>query len=600
MDPPIRRGLRAGVIGGLVLVYLAMVGMIAKFDELVLIGTQLTLGLVLLALPPLAAALGAARPRVVGGRIERLGPLEGLAAGVAAGAVSGGVIAAWLVVVDAIGFDRVRSVFVAVSPALVDVLTFGRGIAAGVAILIVGGAAFGALGGVWRSIRFGLRRPVAIGVGVVLLMAMLQRIVPTILDQLNIERDWLYSKVTRGLTWLGAAIVFVVATAVAALWLDRRERAAAAPTVEGGRPDTRAIARSIGVVAIVAAAIVLPQLAGSIVSEILGTVGVYVLLALGLNIVTGYAGMLHLGFSAFFLIGAYASALLTGANLVTAFGLVAPRFSADLNFYVSLLIVIVIGAIVGALLAAPVLRLRGDYLAIVTLAFAQIAVILATSNWLQPITGGPQGLRDVTDAPLFGISFQNPRNFYYLVLFFCVIAVYVSWRLAWSRTGRAWNAMREDEQVADAMGVNTSRYKLLGFAIGGAIGAVGGALFSVKVGTVQPGSFEILVSITVLAVVILGGLGSVPGVVVGALVLLGLPGLLSQLEEYRLLIYGGALVAIMILRPQGLIPNVRRSRELQEEERTQDAWQEIFAQKEQAAAEQADAATAAATIEESS
>ncbi|HET9723868.1 MAG TPA: branched-chain amino acid ABC transporter permease [Actinomycetota bacterium] len=599
MGTPIRRGVEAGLIGGLVLVYLAMVGMITKFDELVLIGTQVTLGLVLLALPPLGAALAAARPRVVGGRVDRLGPLEGLTAGVTAGAITGGVIAAWLVVVDRIGIDRVRSVFIAVSPALVDVLTFGRGIAGGVAILIVGGSALGALGGAWRSLRFGLRRPVAIGVGVVLLMGMLQRIVPTILDELNIERDWLYSKVTRGLTWMGATIVFVVAAATAAFWIDRRERTAAA-RAEPGRADTRGIARTVGLVAIVAAAIVLPHLAGSIVSEILGTVGVYVLLALGLNVVTGYGGMLHLGISAFFLIGAYASALLTGANLVTAFGLVAPRFSANLNFYVALVVVVIIGAIVGALLAAPVLRLRGDYLAIVTLAFASIAVILATSNWLQPITGGPQGLRDVTDAPLFGISFQDPQNFYYLVLFFCSIAVYISWRLAWSRTGRAWNAMREDEQVADAMGVNTSRYKLLGFAIGGAMAAVGGALFSVKVGTVQPGSFEILVSITVLAVVILGGLGSVPGVVVGALVLLGLPGLLSQLEEYRLLIYGGALVAIMILRPQGLIPNVRRSRELQEEERTQDAWQEIFAQKEQAAAEQADAATAAATLEEGS
>lgn len=599
MGGPLRQGMKAGAIGGAVLVYLAMVGMIAKFDELVLIGTQVTLGLVLMAIPPLAAALAASRPRVVGGRVQRLGPVEGLVAGVAAGALTGVVIAAWLVVVDRIGIDRVRSVFVAVSPALVDVLTFGKGIAAGAAILVLAGAALGAIGGVWRSLRFGLRRPFAIGVGVVLLLAMLQRIVPTILDGLNIERDWLYSRVTRGLTWMGAAIVLVVATAVAAFWLDRRERVSAAPA-EAGRADTRSIARAIGLVAIVIAAVVLPRLAGSIVSEILGTVGVYVLLALGLNIVTGYAGMLHLGFSAFFLIGAYASALLTGANLVTAFGLVPPRYSADLNFYVSLLIVIVIGAVVGALLAAPVLRLRGDYLAIVTLAFAQIAVILATSNWLQPITGGPQGLRDVTDASLFGLSFRQPQNFYYLVLFFCAIAVYVSWRLAWSRTGRAWNAMREDEQVADAMGVSTSRYKLLGFAIGGAIGAVGGALFSVKVGTVQPGSFEILVSITVLAVVILGGLGSVPGVVVGALVLLGLPGLLSQLEEYRLLIYGGALVAIMILRPQGLIPNVRRSRELQEEERTQDAWQEIFAQKEQATAERADAETAAATVEEGS
>jgi branched-chain amino acid transport system permease protein len=132
--------------------------------------------------------------------------------------------------------------------------------------------------------------------------------------------------------------------------------------------------------------------------------------------------------------------------------------------------------------------------------------------------------------------------------------------------------MREDEQVADAMGISTIAYKLLAFAMGGAIGSLGGALFAVNIGSLTPASFEILVSITALAVVILGGLGSLPGVVVGAMVLIGLPGLLREFEEFRLLIYGGALVAIMILRPQGLIPNVRRMRELEEEEAAQDAW----------------------------
>ena len=134
--------------------------------------------------------------------------------------------------------------------------------------------------------------------------------------------------------------------------------------------------------------------------------------------------------------------------------------------------------------------------------------------------------------------------------------------------------MREDEQVADAMGISTVRYKLLAFAIGGGLGSLGGALFAVKIGSLTPASFEILVSITALAIVILGGMGSIPGVVVGALVLIGLPGLLAEFEEYRLLIYGAALVAIMLLRPQGLVPNVRRSRELQEEERSQDKWAE--------------------------
>lgn len=591
MRGALRPGARAGLVGGAVLVYLALVGMLVKFEELRLVGSQVTLGRLLLVLPPFAASFFAVRPRVIGGRVEQPGPGVALALGAVAGALVGAVGSVGLALVEAIGVERIRPVFVAVSPALVETLTFGRGAAAGAAILVVGGAALGAAGGIWRAIRHGLRRPVEVGLLTVVTLAMLQRIVPFMLDELRLERDWLYSRVTRGLTWTGAVVVLVVATAAAAYVLDRRERRALAPAAEG-RPEVRGWRRTALVTIAVVLAAALPQLAGSIVSEIMGTVGVFLLLALGLNIVTGYAGMLHLGFSAFFLIGAYAVALLTGANLVTAFGLVAPRFSADLNFYLALVLVVAIGAAVGALVAAPVLRLRGDYLAIVTLAFAQIAVILATSSWLQPITGGPQGLRDVTKAPLLGLEFRSAERFYYLVLAFCVLAVFVSWRLAWSRVGRAWNAMREDEQVADAMGVPTGRYKMLGFAIGGAIGALGGALFAVKVGTVQPGSFEIIQSITVLAVVILGGLGSVPGVVLGALVLLALPGLLSQLEEFRFLIYGAVLVAIMILRPQGLIPNVRRMRELREEERTQDAWQQIFAarQEREAAEEAAEAA----------
>jgi branched-chain amino acid transport system permease protein len=225
------------------------------------------------------------------------------------------------------------------------------------------------------------------------------------------------------------------------------------------------------------------------------------------------------------------------------------------------------------LIGAPVLRLRGDYLAIVTLGLGEIVSIITASRWAQPLIGGPQGMRGVTNAEILGLNFQkDPQAFYYLALAFVLLALFVSWRLAASRVGRAWTAMREDEQVADAMGISTIKYKLLAFAMGGAIGALGGSLFAVNIGSLSPSSFGILISITALAVVVLGGLGSLPGVVVGALVLIGLPGLLREFEEYRLLIYGGALVAIMVLRPQGLIPNVRRSRELLEEEVEQDAW----------------------------
>jgi branched-chain amino acid transport system permease protein len=162
-------------------------------------------------------------------------------------------------------------------------------------------------------------------------------------------------------------------------------------------------------------------------------------------------------------------------------------------------------------------------------------------------------------APVGDVQFRNPQPFYFLVLGFCLVAVYFSWRLADSRVGRAWNAMREDEQVAEAVGVSTVRYKLLAFAMGGAVGSLGGALFAVQVGALNDASFTILVSITALAVVILGGMGSIPGVVVGALVLIGIPGVLSEFAQYRLLLYGAVLMAIMILRPQGLIPNIRRS-----------------------------------------
>jgi branched-chain amino acid transport system permease protein len=176
-------------------------------------------------------------------------------------------------------------------------------------------------------------------------------------------------------------------------------------------------------------------------------------------------------------------------------------------------------------------------------------------------------------------------NFFYLALAFVVLALFVSRRLYRSRIGRAWTAMREDEQTADAMGISTTSYKLLAFAMGGAIGAIGGALFAVKIGSITPASFQVFVSIQVLGIVILGGLGSLPGVVVGALVLVGLPGILREFEEYSLLAYGAALVIVMLLRPQGLVPNVRRTRELQEEERAQDAWAEKKQEEAEAAVE---------------
>ena len=411
---------------------------------------------------------------------------------------------------------------------------------------------------------------------ITLLMAFLQRIIPIAMDELGVERDWLYSKVTGGLTWIGAIVVASVAAGISVLKqrkgdvirdaiVTRRSN-----TLEG---STRLKPLSLILMLIgLALLLIAPQVLGSVISEVLGTVMVFALLGLGLNIVVGYAGLLDLGYVFFFTLGAYSLALLTGATLNTFIGSSAPAVSANLNFYVAIPVVIVIAAVAGVLVGAPVLRLRGDYLALVTLGLGEMIVVLVTSPWLEPLVGGPQGMRDITNAEIGGFGFREPQHFYYLAFAFVVLALFVSWRLAHSRIGRAWTALREDEQVADAMGVSTTSYKLLAFAIGGAIGSVGGALFAVKIGSLTPSSFGVLVSIQVLGIVILGGIGSLPGVIVGSLVLVGLPGLLREFEEYRLLAYGAALVAVMLLRPEGLIPNVRRSLELKEEDREQDKW----------------------------
>jgi len=236
--------------------------------------------------------------------------------------------------------------------------------------------------------------------------------------------------------------------------------------------------------------------------------------------------------------------------------------------------------IVGLLIGAPVIRMRGDYLAIVTLGFGEIIRLLFMSDWLGPYFGGAQGITNVpgVDLGFATVKGTDPRSVFYLVLFFCVIAIYISWRLQASRLGRAWMAIREDEQVAEAMGINTVSSKLMAFVVGAVLAAFSGAVLAAKVGSVFPTSFMILISIIILVVVIVGGMGNIAGVMVGSFVLIGVlggpkqPGLLQEFQNFKLLIYGMLLVFMMLKRPEGLVPSARRSRELHQEEFLQDAW----------------------------
>ena len=570
-----RSALRIGAIAGLVTIFLAAVGLIGNFTDLNLIGEEITFAQLMLVVPPLVAGFVATLPKVEAGEIVELARPKAAMIGAVAGAMAGVVFTAFVVFVDTFGVERVRAVLLNVSPTLMDYLTSGRPVMAAAAILVVLSMVSGAVGATYRTLPSEVRRPLGSAVWVTLLLAFLQRIVPIALDQLDIERDWLYSRLTDGLTWIGAIVIAVVAAGASVL--KGRKGTAIRGAIfarSGERAQGQRLTPLTLVLMLAALSVVLvaPLVVGSVISEVLGTVMVFALLGLGLNIVVGYAGLLDLGYVFFFTLGAYSLALLTGATLNTFIGSSEPALVAHLNFYVAIPIVVLIAAAAGVLIGAPVLRLRGDYLALVTLGLGEMIVVLVTSPWLEPLVGGPQGMRDITNAAIGDFGFRDPKHFYYLAFAFVVLALFVSWRLANSRVGRAWTALREDEQVADAMGVSTTSYKLLAFAIGGAMGSVGGALFAVKIGSLTPASFTVLVSIQVLGIVILGGIGSLPGVITGSLVLVGLPGLLREFEEYRLLAYGAAVVAVMLLRPEGLIPNVRRSRELHEDERDQDRW----------------------------
>jgi len=287
----------------------------------------------------------------------------------------------------------------------------------------------------------------------------------------------------------------------------------------------------------------------------LGTVGIYVVLGLGLNVLVGMTGLLNLGYAAFFAIGAYTVAILT-----------APQFNIGWSFWAALPIGILLATLTGVLLSLPVLRMRGDYLAIVTLGFGEIIRILAKSDALTDFTGGPRGVRAVAGPELFGASLASTLHFMYLILLGIVLAVFVISRLQNSRLGRAWMAMREDEDVAQAMGIYTLKYKVQAFAISAAFAGLGGVIFASRNKFTGPEDFTLLVSINVLCLVIIGGMGSIPGVLVGALVLKGLPEILRELSDYRMLAFGALLVIMMILRPEGLWPSTRDRMDLQGQE----------------------------------
>jgi branched-chain amino acid transport system permease protein len=481
-----------------------------------------------------------------------------LTLGAVAGGV-GGLIVAALALISATG--ALRWILVNATPALADILQFDQGPAVGSAILIAGGALLGLAGASLHVLPSAGARALAVAFIVTLGTSLMEPFLGAVFRNLSLDAVEELIFAGGGLTLIGFALVFVITGALVYAWATRgsraRERLAAMPA------DRQRTVKIIAYGVLVLLLLALPQIVGQRLSEVVGTVGLYVLLGLGLNIVVGFAGLLDLGYVAFYAVGAYTTAVLTSPG--------SPAFSPELPFWGALPFVIIAAALIGLMVGTPVLRLRGDYLAIVTLGFGEIARTIFLSAWAQPVVGGAQGILSIPPPLPFE---RDPQAIYYPILLFCIVAALAALSLASSRVGRAWNAMREDESVAEATGVNTTVYKLLAFMLGAAFGCLSGALFAAKIGVVFPQSFDILVSINALALIILGGMGNIAGVVVGAIVLVGLPELLREFAEYRLLIYGAVLVAMMLLRPEGLLPSRQRSAELHEREGEEEQYAE--------------------------
>lgn len=288
---------------------------------------------------------------------------------------------------------------------------------------------------------------------------------------------------------------------------------------------------------LVIAAVILPFTTNNYWLDVATMVLIYLVLAQGLNIVVGYAGLLDLGYAAFFAVGAYTTGI-----LMTAYGW---------SFWMTLPVATLFAAISGIIIGAPTLRLRSDYLAIVTLGFGEIIRIMANNL---DITGAASGIYGIPNPTIGGYVMSKQTDFYYIILIIAILSIIAVARLGNSRIGRAWKYIREDEDAAEAMGINRVRIKLLAFSSGAVIGSFAGCLFAIKMGAVSPLSFSFMHSVMILLAVILGGMGSIPGVTVGAILVVLLPEVLREVESWRYLIFGVALLIMMIYRPQGIWP----------------------------------------------
>ena len=590
-----------GLLSGAFILFAGAVGMIAAFHEREVVKDFISLGQVLLLLAPFvasytaanqlgAAAAGALTAAACGVAVGILTALPTIilllfnseeyrsllylslrlvpfvaATIIAANMVRNGresqiVVGSWLAIAALIGIvtfsfalifeikGDLRGVLVNINRDWVEVVTFDnrRELLTGILTLTFASVAAGIIGGVFRVIPPIPRRALLYGFGLTLLVGAFGETVRLILQE-NLERDTMRELFHRDTLRQGPALMLLIVSTVAGfLWARFGQQART--SFSNIEPAQRRVVNGVGMLVFAAILIMLPWLIGRTLSDVAVTIGIFVLMGLGLNIAIGLAGLLDLGYVTNYAVGAYILAVLTSIGPLG-------RLDGVFTFWMVIPVALLAAMFAGFVFAVPVLRMRGDYLAIATLGFGEIIGKLAISDWLKPLIGGAQGVQAIPKPIFLGAELKNPEQLYYIVLAASLVTLFVSVRLNNSRTGRQWMAIREDEDVATAMGIDTARAKLLAFTLSAATGGVAGAIFAAKVGTVFPNSFTVFISINVLSLIIVGGIASNPGIVVGAIVLIGMPELLREFSEFRFLMYGALLVLMMIKRPQGFIPS---------------------------------------------
>ncbi|MCJ7433309.1 MAG: hypothetical protein MUO77_07470 [Anaerolineales bacterium] len=538
-----KQALRSGAIGGAIVIFLALVGVIETFSQRYVVSGVITMSQIFLLLPLLLFGYTTIRKGQKSSTVTALlhGALSGLA---------GGFIIAVLVLIG--GYVNLNAMFFNASPILYKLLTFNvENIYAGLAVLFVVGAIAGALGAAMTLFPERVLKALIPALVWMLVLGLMRDLLMTVVKRWGPVQnlvDWIFAK--NGMSVIGALVIFLLIAGLT-YWRSGRkisQQGKVAP------PQTMKMRIATWLVSAVVL-LFLPIIMGQFFSEILDNVGLYILMGLGLNIVVGYAGLLDLGYVAFFAIGAYTVGVLT-----------SPELGGVLTFWQALPFALLAVVVAGVILGTPVLKMRGDYLAIVTMGFGEIIRLMALSDWLRPWLGGAQGIQQIASPMIGSFALYTQTHLYYMIVVAIGIVAFITWRLKDSHVGRSWMALREDEDVAQAMGINLVATKLMAFASGAFFAGLSGAIFAAKLHSAYPFSFNLLVSINVVALIIVGGMGSIPGVFIGAFALMGSPDLLREFAEFRYMIYGAVLVIMMLMKPEGLWPEERRKLELHEEE----------------------------------